>query len=275
MADDTFLVPLPTTGFCEAVFSEDEIGIQAGECFAIPESALPVSFEGTVDLVESIGDFNSECFQIAYPAVKLGTISINSDDAFRTFVFEIKLGVRNHEETDDTFEIYNVRPTTSPEYIGEDTMQQGDIKITFLNGITEVEVTDTDLEKDAGFETAMLISLFSDARLTLDEINQAHLNDNDLRGYWADALSGENTGSKLRLLSRSKVTPKLLDQIISYAKEAWQWMIDEGAVKEFKINAQREEDNSITISVQVYRPNAIESSTFKFSLNWSAQLSGA
>jgi phage gp46-like protein len=272
MADDTFLVSYEDAlGFAEAIFIGDELNIPAGECFEVP--SLPPSYEGSISLA-SASFFSTDCFIVEYTTIKFGTLAISSDDAFRTFVFEIKLGVKNHDNGDDTFEIIPIRPTYPQEYIGEEIMQQGDVKITFVDGRTEIEVSDTDLLKDAGFETAMTISLFTDARLSLEELNQAKLNDNDLRGYWADALSGENTGSKLRLLSRSKVSNQLMERLKQYAKEAWQWMIDEGAVKEFIIKTERDEKNNITIVAEVYKPNATESSTFKFALNWSAQLSG-
>lgn len=51
-------------------------------------------------------------------------------------------------------------------------------------------------------------------------------------GWWGEELLGENIGSKLYLLDRSKVTEATLKLAEDYALEAVQWLVDEGYIEE-------------------------------------------
>ena len=66
-------------------------------------------------------------------------------------------------------------------------------------------------------ETAVLISLFADARS--EEMEPR-------RGFWGDALDGSRTGSRLWLLDRSKLVPETLRQFEDYVREALAWLDD-------------------------------------------------
>ena len=79
------------------------------------------------------------------------------------------------------------------------------------------------LARDLGFESAVYMSLFLDARAEPgDELDDP----DDVRGYWGETY-GFPIGSRLWLLRRRKRTQETLNLIESFSLEALQWMIDD------------------------------------------------
>ena len=103
-----------------------------------------------------------------------------------------------------------------------------------------------DLETDDGLATAVLISWFTDQRADdEDEIPNAN-NDQefiDKRGWWGDLINpvveGDEIGSKLWLLDRSKTTQENLTFAEDYGTSALQWMIEDGVIKDLTVTAER------------------------------------
>ncbi|MBL4763525.1 MAG: phage GP46 family protein [Gammaproteobacteria bacterium] len=109
-----------------------------------------------------------------------------------------------------------------------------DIAIAFNGGVNvlafEAGVAKGDIAHDDGLKSAVLYSLFTDRQANDDD--EIPDGSTDRRGHWADSILGESNGSRLWLLRREKQTQKTLNRAIAYAKEALQWLIDDGhAVK--------------------------------------------
>jgi phage gp46-like protein len=95
------------------------------------------------------------------------------------------------------------------------------------------------LVSSADVETAVLISLFTD-RLALadDQIPDApQLGMANRRGWWGDQDPNYLIGSRLWLLDRVKGPLNVAQRAEDYAKEALQWMLDDGVVAKFDIKA--------------------------------------
>ncbi len=85
------------------------------------------------------------------------------------------------------------------------------------------------LENDSVDETlvsAILISLFTDKRVTEDETDE-----DDKRGYWGD----ENLGSKLWLLDRENISNSTRIKAKEYTEEALLWLTEDGEVSSLNI----------------------------------------
>ena len=78
-------------------------------------------------------------------------------------------------------------------------------------GAGDICVVGADLQAEAGLDTAILISLFTDARVRDEELPPGHT---WRRGWWGDDVEDEpdSTGSKLWTLRRSKATLEVLVQ---------------------------------------------------------------
>ena len=97
---------------------------------------------------------------------------------------------------------------------------EGDIKFFYeansaaTLGPADIKVQGYELLRDPGFETAVLISLFSNARADNDDTLPQTI---ELRnGYWGSELVEFNFGSKLWLLGRSKIDTTTLRLVEQY-----------------------------------------------------------
>lgn len=111
---------------------------------------------------------------------------------------------------------------------------------------------------DDGLETAVLMSLFTDAPATLDELAAAGLRPDQNRGWWGnDHLEkpGDVLGSKLWLLARSKRTDDTLSRAQEYATESVAWLIADGLASKIPITAQwYGRTDFLALGAAMYRP---------------------
>lgn len=87
------------------------------------------------------------------------------------------------------------------------------------------------LETDDGLETAVIVSLFTDAGATPEELASYGIAPDRNRGWWADDypdVDGDVLGSKLWLLERAKHTPEALADAVLFVEQALAWMVDDG-----------------------------------------------
>lgn len=150
---------------------------------------------------------------------------------------------------------------------------QGDIKLFYTDVKPgNLKVDGSDLVNEPGLETAVLISILSERRAEPDDILP---NPTDTRsGWWADAISDIPIGSKLWLLSRSKINNTTLRNAEQYLEESLEWMITDGVADSITATAVRGVDqNTVNFTVLITRENT-NSIFFKFFLNWQSQIIG-
>lgn len=159
-----------------------------------------------------------------------------------------------------------------------------DIGITWdsaaMEGVIAFNTANNDLVMDDGLVTSAIISLFTDARAHDDDVLPDILSpveDRDLRGWWGDETSekeNDSVGSRLWLLERAKITAETLQRAKRYAREALQWMIDEGAAAKIETFAERGGDlgDQLWLGVSIIKSTG-EEKTFKFNLAWEATVS--
>ena len=92
-----------------------------------------------------------------------------------------------------------------------------------------------DLGEASALESAVLISLFTDARVSDEELPEG---EGSRRGHWGDQFTGAAIGSKLWLLSRAKRTPETLRLYKDYGREALRWLVGDGHVTEITLSAE-------------------------------------
>lgn len=107
-----------------------------------------------------------------------------------------------------------------------------------------------DLALDQGLFTPALVSILSDARAPAEAVGQG-LNA-DVRGYWADSIR-DRFGSRLWLLEREKRTPETLERARELARDALQWMVDDGIAERFEIVAAYDVHGRLTLEVGIFR----------------------
>ncbi len=103
----------------------------------------------------------------------------------------------------------------------------------------DIALDGAELATDAGLKTAIVVSLFSDARAGADD--EIPAGETDPRGWWGDLLAprdGDRTGSRLWLLARGKLTTETARRAEEYAREALQWLIDDKIAAAVDVSAE-------------------------------------
>lgn len=126
-------------------------------------------------------------------------------------------------------------------------------------GIYDINIVSGLLETDEGFETAVAISLFTDARATVEELVEAGLPQNDPRGYWVDTYVEEPSRrfaqSKLWLLSRALREDATLRRAELYGSQALKWMVDDGVASKIVTAASWFQDTGyLILQTDIQRP---------------------
>jgi len=113
----------------------------------------------------------------------------------------------------------------------------------------DLEYSTGDLTLDKGLESAVIISMYTDARAGDDD----KLDDpDDKRGWWGDLTNeydDDRIGSKLWLRARSKTTNETLVLAKKDVKDCLQWMLDDGVAVRIDVNAERLARNDGVVDV--------------------------
>lgn len=110
-----------------------------------------------------------------------------------------------------------------------------------------------DLKTAPAIESAVRVSLFTE------------------RGWWGDAFTGRQIGSRLHELDRAKKSSAggLLLQARDFAKEALQWLVDDGIAAAIDVKTQYLDRTAIGIEVAVTQPGSAPLKPFRYSYAWS------
>lgn len=128
-----------------------------------------------------------------------------------------------------------------------------------------------DLATDEGLSTAIIISLFTDARASALELPDGHT---DRRGWWGDISDTDYPiGSKLWTLSREKSINSVVVRAEEYAFEALRWMTDDGVVSDMTVSASLLRRDTLLIEVDLERRG--ENLSLRFEYNWQQQIAEA
>jgi len=102
-----------------------------------------------------------------------------------------------------------------------------------------------DFNTVSGFETSITMSLYTDKRVTKDEVQQAE----NRRGWLGDELFESFThGSKLWLLDQARLNFNTRNLASTYAKNSLMWMKDDGFLKELTVKSRMTGTN-VTINI--------------------------
>lgn len=126
-----------------------------------------------------------------------------------------------------------------------------DILLNSDNGYLDFGIENGDFKMTGGFETAIIMSLFCEARASTNEVPAVELR----RGWWGNLVgdfSNYQIGSKIWLLYQSKKIPEVLSLVKTYATNSLQWMIDDGYINKIEVDSSFIE-NGIYLSINMYR----------------------
>lgn len=157
--------------------------------------------------------------------------------------------------------------------------QEGDIRFVLdsLLGFGDVIPADRDVERDAGLETAITLTLGSDKRV--DDTENKFPDDDNYHGGWClDILSefpGDQIGWMGWLLRRSKATNSVVADCHEYLLDGFQWMLDDGIISEFFAIVTRENykgfSDILKMQLKFVRPKG-DNISYTYYYNWQKQI---
>lgn len=122
----------------------------------------------------------------------------------------------------------------------------GDVALIWGIGRGDILIKDGDLAVDNGLTSAILISLFSDAR---DDSQSLSLNN---RGFWAEN-ENDKYGSLLWLFYREKIVPATVEKVKQYALQALAWLKEDGIASDIDVNVYRKTTSGLFMEISVFR----------------------
>lgn len=138
--------------------------------------------------------------------------------------------------------------------------------------LMDIAVEDGVLATGDELKTAIFLSLLCDRRADDDDTLPAITPERfpDRRGWWADTYTGgDSFGSKWWLRWRSKATEETRLAFIDDARQALQWLIEDGVAADLEIEAEwqsRETAGVLAMRIVVVRPGGVRE---EFSLIWA------
>ena len=134
------------------------------------------------------------------------------------------------------------------------------LKLTYDpdSGDCDLTATASEYARDESLETAVLISLFSDARVDKADLPGG----GDRKGWWGDSFlddDDESLGSKLWLLETRKNTAESERLARAWAEEALAWMVADGVASRVEVQTNRS-GNCLELFPQIFIPGETEPS---------------
>lgn len=130
-----------------------------------------------------------------------------------------------------------------------------DALLFFTGSSADLRLQGNDLLADDSLYTAVVISLFTDARADEADELPPEYDQDDLRGFWGDALGGESIGSKLWLLAREKDVSRVRVRAEQYAREALAWMTRDGLAASVDVAVGHPAGGALSLAVTVTYPD--------------------
>lgn len=131
-----------------------------------------------------------------------------------------------------------------------------------------------DLVTDDGLRTAIITSVWTDARATDDDLARFGREGEDPRGWWADSVvpvvAGDNTGSLLWLLERAKQTEETRRIAQDMVSRALGWLVEDKIAKSVDVTAKW-----IGAGVLAWRASLVKVDGSRFDVDWQASLQEA
>lgn len=147
------------------------------------------------------------------------------------------------------------------------TVKRGsDVELAWDGMGADASLDQYDLRSENGLRTAVMLSLFADRRAGSDDI----VDDDDKRGWWADMFAARPIGSRLWLLDREKDLPEVVNKAHDYAREALEWLVEDGIAKTVEVDVTSESAEHLEIHVRIKRPNN-DLLKMKFQRRWQTE----
>lgn len=114
---------------------------------------------------------------------------------------------------------------------------------------------------------AVIVSLFTWRRANPDDDLPGDLK----QGWWGDSfppVANDRIGSRLWLLSRSKMLPETVIRAREYAEEALAWLVEDGVAARVDVVAERQGLGTLALGCRIYKSDGSTPTDIRFTDAW-------
>lgn len=131
-------------------------------------------------------------------------------------------------------------------------------------GVYDLQTDGADFASIAGMETAIAVSLFTDARAPESRVPTAQRR----RGWIGNILTIEQRrelGSLLWTLDQARITRDTINNARVDAQACFNWMVEDGAARSVNVNVVQQDRSSINIDIKY---TDLDNKTERFTTLW-------
>lgn len=131
-------------------------------------------------------------------------------------------------------------------------------------GLFDLVLSNQSFETVDGFETAIIISLLTDARASAAAVQTPSRR----RGWIGNILTADNgrqLGSRLWTFEQARLTVAVLNDLSVAAQESLAWMVEDGIAKSVNASAEKINDRQVNVLVVIV---TIEGKEKRYSVLW-------
>ena len=117
-------------------------------------------------------------------------------------------------------------------------------------GYFDIDIESGDLKSEDGFDTAIYISLLTDARAPESKVAQPE----HRRGWVGNSVSpveGREIGGLLWLAEQRRLTIDTLNEVIDYAQKSLNWFVEDGLAKKVETTGEIIPRTGIELTVTI------------------------
>jgi phage gp46-like protein len=130
-------------------------------------------------------------------------------------------------------------------------MTISDIKLTKnSNGVFDFTVTSGNLTKHEGFDTALQVSLFTDARASASKVVKPERR----RGFMGNILNpvqDRQLGGLIWLVEQRRLTQETVNEVVDYAEKSLAWMIEDGIAVDIVVSGDIIPTRGIQLQIDI------------------------
>lgn len=133
-------------------------------------------------------------------------------------------------------------------------------------GVYDLQLDGADFASVDGMETAIVTSLFTDARAPENRVPTAQRR----RGWIGNILTigqRRELGSLLWTLDQARITQNTMNNARVDAQACFNWMVEDGAARSINVNVVQQDRSSINIDIQY---TDLDNQTERFTTLWRA-----
>lgn len=128
-------------------------------------------------------------------------------------------------------------------------------------GRFDIAIEDGDIKSVDGLETALYVSLFTDARATEKQVFVPEYRRGWI-GNLASLVDGRQLGSLLWLIDQRRLTQTTLNEVVDYARKSVQWLVEDGLCIRTAVSGSIVPGQGIRLNVEITSQEGVTESRY-------------